>query len=652
MSETFDPYRQWLGREAGPPRDHYELLGIRRDETDLAAIARQADGLTARIRRIRPGPHVSAWQDLLDAVAAAKRCLTDPEARAAYDASLLQGGASAGDRLSAPAGSSSLRWETPEMTGPAIAWAAERTAALAPAAAVPWDQEGRAQVPQGRHSAAAATPAAWWLLRVLGIVVLLLGAVLGAWEWQRYRQGRWASLASVFGNLPQPGGVAGDPQSAPAVFGNASHKQAKSSPTASAQGRPQPLAPQQPAFEPALQPGAGSAVAMAPPRDGDSAQSKAGRGGSYTRPPGPADSEKTAPKQPADTSPDPQKAQALRSAFSQARGAMARRDLASARKHLQAAAQHIQGPDDEAQVARLENLLANLEEFWKGMQQVLATLQPAQELMIGSTPMIVVSADARELTYRSEGANRTVSLQDMPGALVLALAEAGFAKHPSQKVLIAAFLLADAQGDPRRARRLLEEAAQGGENVEALLAELNQRGPATADQLPPPDAARLQQARQAARERFGAEFRSATRAPARLALSQKLRDAAGDATLAADLRYALLAEAADLAAAAGKAGAACETIDQLAAVFRVDAVALKMATLERTAKSVLGIHSQKEFVEVALKTASQAIEAQRREEAQKLADLALAVARRSRSPALLRAVQAGREQLGLPGRQW
>ena len=89
MAEAFDPYVQWLGIEGGRrPGNHYELLGIDLYENDPAVVARAADALTARIRSVRPGPQVAEWQRLLDAVAGAKKCLLDPAAKAAYDASL------------------------------------------------------------------------------------------------------------------------------------------------------------------------------------------------------------------------------------------------------------------------------------------------------------------------------------------------------------------------------------------------------------------------------------------------------------------------------------------------------------------------------------------------------------------------------------
>jgi hypothetical protein len=89
VEEAFNPYRRWLGIPGGRrPEDHYELLGIARFERDPTVIAQAADVLTARLRSMRPGPHVAEWQRLIDVVAGAKTCLLDPQAKAAYDASL------------------------------------------------------------------------------------------------------------------------------------------------------------------------------------------------------------------------------------------------------------------------------------------------------------------------------------------------------------------------------------------------------------------------------------------------------------------------------------------------------------------------------------------------------------------------------------
>ncbi|MHC4403122.1 MAG: hypothetical protein ACYTG0_25960, partial [Planctomycetota bacterium] len=85
----FNPYLEWLGAAEGQrPANHYELLGIAVGEDNPAVIAHAADVLRAKIRRIRPGPHVADWQRLLDDLRKAKRCLLDAPAKMAYDAAL------------------------------------------------------------------------------------------------------------------------------------------------------------------------------------------------------------------------------------------------------------------------------------------------------------------------------------------------------------------------------------------------------------------------------------------------------------------------------------------------------------------------------------------------------------------------------------
>lgn len=89
MSTTFDPYSQWLGIAEGPrPPDFYSLLGLLPTERDAAAISRAADMQLARLRQVRPGEWATVWSRLIDEITEAKRCLTDPHARAVYDAAI------------------------------------------------------------------------------------------------------------------------------------------------------------------------------------------------------------------------------------------------------------------------------------------------------------------------------------------------------------------------------------------------------------------------------------------------------------------------------------------------------------------------------------------------------------------------------------
>jgi hypothetical protein len=102
VPDQFDPYAQWLGIvEPQRPVNYYVLLGIAPSESDPQRIAQAADMQAARVRRIRPGPYLVQWSALLDEIAAAKACLTNPQARAAYDAALV-GQRSAPQMVAAP----------------------------------------------------------------------------------------------------------------------------------------------------------------------------------------------------------------------------------------------------------------------------------------------------------------------------------------------------------------------------------------------------------------------------------------------------------------------------------------------------------------------------------------------------------------------
>ena len=86
MPEPFDPYLQWLGIEPHEmPVDHYRLLGVKRFESDPAAIAAAADQRMAFVRTYQTGPRAAYTQKLLNELAAARVCLLNPGAKASYD---------------------------------------------------------------------------------------------------------------------------------------------------------------------------------------------------------------------------------------------------------------------------------------------------------------------------------------------------------------------------------------------------------------------------------------------------------------------------------------------------------------------------------------------------------------------------------------
>ena len=82
MSETFDPYHEWLGIPASlQPANHYRLLGIAAFEENSTVIANAADQRMMILRTFQTGKHATESQKLLNEVAAAKVCLLNAEKR-------------------------------------------------------------------------------------------------------------------------------------------------------------------------------------------------------------------------------------------------------------------------------------------------------------------------------------------------------------------------------------------------------------------------------------------------------------------------------------------------------------------------------------------------------------------------------------------
>jgi hypothetical protein len=89
MADHFNPYHRWLGipPEEQPPH-HYRLLGLVLFESDLEVIRDGAERQMAHVRRYALGQHTELSQRILNELAVAKACLTDPVKKAQYDAQL------------------------------------------------------------------------------------------------------------------------------------------------------------------------------------------------------------------------------------------------------------------------------------------------------------------------------------------------------------------------------------------------------------------------------------------------------------------------------------------------------------------------------------------------------------------------------------
>ena len=84
-----DFYKEWLGIPDGPrPPDHYELLRLKQFDDDTAKVRANYKKLNGHVRKYATGQYSVQSQELLNEIAKAMLCLTDPERKRDYDESL------------------------------------------------------------------------------------------------------------------------------------------------------------------------------------------------------------------------------------------------------------------------------------------------------------------------------------------------------------------------------------------------------------------------------------------------------------------------------------------------------------------------------------------------------------------------------------
>ena len=89
MSESFDPYRKWLGiAPEDQPANHYRLLGISLFESDPDVIDNAATRQMTHVRSFQASKHAAISQRILKELTIAKLCLLTPERKEAYDQQL------------------------------------------------------------------------------------------------------------------------------------------------------------------------------------------------------------------------------------------------------------------------------------------------------------------------------------------------------------------------------------------------------------------------------------------------------------------------------------------------------------------------------------------------------------------------------------
>jgi hypothetical protein len=84
-----DVYKEWLGIPEGDrPPDYYTLLRLVMFEDDVEKIRGNYRKLNGHVRKYATGQYLLRSQELLNEMAKAMLCLTDPDGKHEYDLSL------------------------------------------------------------------------------------------------------------------------------------------------------------------------------------------------------------------------------------------------------------------------------------------------------------------------------------------------------------------------------------------------------------------------------------------------------------------------------------------------------------------------------------------------------------------------------------
>lgn len=84
-----DVYKEWLGIPEGErPPDHYTLLRLVQFEDDAEKVQKNYKKLNGHVRKYATGQYQQQSQDLMNEMARAMLCLTDPDRKREYDESL------------------------------------------------------------------------------------------------------------------------------------------------------------------------------------------------------------------------------------------------------------------------------------------------------------------------------------------------------------------------------------------------------------------------------------------------------------------------------------------------------------------------------------------------------------------------------------
>lgn len=454
---TFNPYHQWLGLD---PRivspNHYQLLFLSHFESRPEVIVYQADQRIASLSAIAAGSYEPLKATIVGQIVEARRCLTDPHSKAAYDQWLQ-------NQLGQPGFSAPMA--VPQVP-----------AAVPVGSAVPFAAATATTASQTIHEPGAKSPAVsrrvakrrrQFPVVVTGILAAGIGAAVlmcilvmaGSDGNERPRSAARVPNAATRRTLPRA------KPSPRRVTMRSPQTQQKSSRTPHAEvPDATDRLPETAAAPNPTEPESDSGM---PERE---AVPEATRSADVARPtqdiPLAATPEDTPP---VPVVPSVDDLKALGRLLKRSRAALARFDFVAAQSDLAVARRLPALPEQAAVVDRLARLGQWVREFREALDKAVQGIQPGSSISIPGREAAVGIVDTAQETVvlRVQGMNRTFRLNDLPPGLGTLLADQWLDQTaPTTRIVKGAYVLVNPNSKPTdvdKARAWWQEAVDGGE---------------------------------------------------------------------------------------------------------------------------------------------------------------------------------------------
>ena len=357
-------------------------------------------------------------------------------------------------------------------------------------------------------------------------------------------------------------------------------------------------------------------------------------------------SDRAMPKDPEQAVRESLAAVSFTEAIAGARTAMGARKLDRAKQLIEAATPVAHTQPEQMRLRSMRELDKHLTKFWDAVRSSLAKLEVAAELKINNTIVSVVEVSPQSISIRIEGVKRDYTVATMPVGLAVALAEEGLdSGAPESKLALGAFQAVDPNGDAADARRLWEEAALVGADIDVLLPALSEARIATVagQKITVPSDEALSACTARVRETLSAELDAAKTPAAKLQLAKKVLEMAPKTTDPVD-RFALYRQAGELVSYAGNIDMLMKIVDEMAGTFALDALEAKADALSK-ASEVATPAAARSIGRHSLKLLDEALAAKRPAVAEQLNRITVAAVAKSGDRTVLKQIEKRNEQL-------